>query len=285
MRKQVGLSLVELMISITLGLILMTGVVQMFLSSKKVFSTQQGMSRIQETGRLGIEFMSRDIRAAARYGCLRSDPVNNDVILQDGGLDLGGLHTDFAEGVRGYDSVEDLPNGAVEDLGLAEDRVDEDENIIVLRSAADVGLPVTGTNNATQVFTHTDATGVVDNCVADICKNKAVIVSDCYSSRVFQVTDLAVAANTLTITHAAGWGGDPEKQLEIFTGSLATHVKSSVIFSTQFTSSAHLSSENLATELAGVLFKSKCNPFFPSNSGKVACIITDSPCRKADSAA
>ncbi len=230
MRKQIGLSLVELMISITLGLVLMAGVVQMFLSSKMVFSTQQGLSRIQETGRLGIEFMSRDIRAAARYGCLRSDPENNKVILQDGGLDLGGLHNNFAEGVRGYDSLDDLPNGAEEDLGLAEDKIDEDENIIVLRSAAEVGLPVNGTNNDTQVFTHTDESSVVDNCVQGICKDKAVIVSDCYSSRVFQVTGLAPAANTLTITHAAGWGGNPEKQLEIFTEGEVAAMTTTVYF-------------------------------------------------------
>ena len=230
MRKQAGLSLVELMISITLGLVLMAGVVQMFLSSKRVFITQQGMSRIQETGRLGIEFMSRDIRAAARYGCLRSDPATNNIILQDGDLDLGGLHTDFAEGVRGYDSAEDLPNGAEEDLGLAEERIDEDESIIVLRSAADVGFPVNNTSNGTQVFTHTTATDVVDNCVDDICKNKAVIVSDCYSSRVFQVTDLSVDANTLTITHAPGWGGDAAKQLEIFSEGEVAPVTTTVYF-------------------------------------------------------
>jgi type IV pilus assembly protein PilW len=38
LHKQAGLSLIELMISITLGLILMAGVVQMFVSSKSVFT-------------------------------------------------------------------------------------------------------------------------------------------------------------------------------------------------------------------------------------------------------
>ena len=69
--EQRGLSLVELMIAIALGMVLMLGVMQMFLSSRVVFSTQQGMSRIQETGRLAIEFLSRDIRMAAYYGCYR----------------------------------------------------------------------------------------------------------------------------------------------------------------------------------------------------------------------
>jgi type IV pilus assembly protein PilW len=67
--RQRGLSLIELMIAITLGLVLMTGVIQVFLSSKNVFSTQQAVSRIQETGRLAIEFISRDTRMAGYMGC------------------------------------------------------------------------------------------------------------------------------------------------------------------------------------------------------------------------
>src|SRR5690625_4500286 len=80
MRKQQGLSLVELMISITLGLVLMTGVMQMFLSSRTVFSTHQAISRIQESGRLAMEFMSRDIRMAGFMGCMSRSMmgINND---------------------------------------------------------------------------------------------------------------------------------------------------------------------------------------------------------------
>ena len=47
-RVQRGFSLIELMVAMVIGLVLMTGVVQMFLSSKQVFSTQQGISRVQK---------------------------------------------------------------------------------------------------------------------------------------------------------------------------------------------------------------------------------------------
>src|SRR5688572_9551627 len=78
--RQRGLSLIELMIAITLGLVLMAGVTQMFLSSQTVFHTQQAMSRIQENGRLGMAFMAKDIREAGYMGCL-SDPtaIKNDL--------------------------------------------------------------------------------------------------------------------------------------------------------------------------------------------------------------
>ncbi|HEY7886274.1 MAG TPA: prepilin-type N-terminal cleavage/methylation domain-containing protein, partial [Cellvibrionaceae bacterium] len=82
-QAQRGFSLVELMIAITIGLVLMTGVVQMFLSSKTVFSTQQGISRIQETGRMAMEFMAKDIREAGYQGCMSRMAINYFSTLSD----------------------------------------------------------------------------------------------------------------------------------------------------------------------------------------------------------
>lgn len=71
--KSAGFSLVELMIGISLGLLLMTGVVQLFVTSKSGFTADQAVSRVQETGRLAIEFMSKDIRMAGFSGCFTGD--------------------------------------------------------------------------------------------------------------------------------------------------------------------------------------------------------------------
>src|SRR5690606_4166664 len=99
MKKQQGLSLIELMIAIALGLVLMLGVIQMFLSSREVFSTQQAMSRIQETGRLSIEFMANDIRMAGYAGCAdRNTLFEND-------LPENNVFNDFTTGTPGVDSV------------------------------------------------------------------------------------------------------------------------------------------------------------------------------------
>lgn len=200
MQKQAGLSLVELMISITLGLVLMVGVVQMFLSTKVTFNSQQSVSRIQETGRLAIEFMSKDIRAAANYGCGKSEASNPAKALQQGSLSIGGLHKDFDIAIRGYDSATALPNHPTytTDLGLAS--VSTTQNIIVVRSALDLGLPVSKLNENSKIFTHTTQASVVNNCVEGICVNDAVVVGDCYGSRAFKVSSLSIDnPNELTI--------------------------------------------------------------------------------------
>lgn len=64
LRHQQGLSLVELMVALVLGLILMTGIIQVFLSSKQTYSTNEAMARMQENGRFALEFMSRSARLA-----------------------------------------------------------------------------------------------------------------------------------------------------------------------------------------------------------------------------
>ena len=205
MQKQLGLSLVELMISITLGLILMAGVVQMFASSTITFKSQQSISRIQETGRLAIEFMSKDIRAAGNYGCGKLDPANPAKELQNGNLNLGGLHRDFNVSIQGYDSRANLPNQPTYATDLGNANPVASQNIIVIRSALDIGLPVTRLNEPTKVFAFTSQASVEESCVEGICIDDAVVVGDCYGARAFQVSDLAITTGEVTITHADTW--------------------------------------------------------------------------------
>ena len=61
-QHQNGLSLIELMISITLGLLLSTGVIQMFMSSKQVYTTQEALGRIQENARFAMAAIKAPLR-------------------------------------------------------------------------------------------------------------------------------------------------------------------------------------------------------------------------------
>ncbi|WP_160288312.1 PilW family protein [Pseudomonas knackmussii] len=61
-RYQAGLTLVELMIAMTLSLILMLGVIQVFLSARQTYSTNDAISRMQESGRFALTFISNSVR-------------------------------------------------------------------------------------------------------------------------------------------------------------------------------------------------------------------------------
>jgi type IV pilus assembly protein PilW len=219
--RQAGLSLIELMIAITLGLVLMTGVVQVFLSSKTVFSTQQAMSRIQETGRLAIDFMARDIRMAAYYGCYRPKPGVARAELQNGDMVVEKLHGNFAEGVRGYDSIEALPEG-VDDLGASiKPLKDKTANVLILRTANAEGLPVSGANDLSGVYGYSPEPIDAKGCVAGMCKGSAAVVSDCFKARVFTIkeTPAPIGAN-IYLKHNEGWGGGVKPTENFATGEV-----------------------------------------------------------------
>ncbi|WP_062061027.1 PilW family protein [Cellvibrio sp. OA-2007] len=206
--RQAGLSLIELMIAITLGLILMAGVVQVFLSSKTVFSTQQAMSRIQETGRLAVDFMARDIRMAAYYGCYRPKFDEPGAELQDGNIVIKDLHGNFAEGVRGYKSIDSLP-GKAADLGASITPLkDKTANVLVLHTANGSGLPLSKANDSKGIYAYSPDAIDSKGCVAGICKDSAAVVSDCFKARVFKlVAAPSLVGTDIYFKHDKGWGG------------------------------------------------------------------------------
>ena len=198
--KQAGLSLIELMISITLGLILMAGVVQMFVSSKSVFTTQQSMSRIQETGRLAIEFLSRDIRLAGFYGCFRPNTADVNRRLQNDTLVINSLYGNFGEAIRGYTAKDNL-TAAERAYLLTGAEIEADTNILVVRSASPAPRIINAANTDFTLQVYSTQT-IVNNCVNGLCKNDAAVVSDCFRARAFKVSELSANASNLVISHA-----------------------------------------------------------------------------------
>jgi len=79
--RQSGLSLVELMVAVTIGLVLLTGVLQIYLGSKQTYRIQDALSRLQENGRIAIEMLQRDIRPAGYVGCRRLDAAVTPVAV------------------------------------------------------------------------------------------------------------------------------------------------------------------------------------------------------------
>lgn len=63
-QRQSGLSLIELMIGLVLGLIIVSGVFNTYLGSTRSSRFSQGLQEIQENGRFGITTLQRGIRLA-----------------------------------------------------------------------------------------------------------------------------------------------------------------------------------------------------------------------------
>jgi type IV pilus assembly protein PilW len=67
--RQQGLTLVELMVAMTISLILLAAISQVFITSRQTYTIEESQARTQEAGRFAMEFLSQDIRMAGYTGC------------------------------------------------------------------------------------------------------------------------------------------------------------------------------------------------------------------------
>ncbi len=97
-RHPAGMSMIELLVAMAIGLILTAGIVQIFVGSKETYRFQEALSRIQETGRYATQRVSRDLRMTGYQGCAgdamtvtdhRSSPNQS-------------FSEQFGEGIRGF---------------------------------------------------------------------------------------------------------------------------------------------------------------------------------------
>jgi type IV pilus assembly protein PilW len=114
-RRQRGISAVEILVALVIGLLLTLGVSEVYLGAKQSYRLQDAQSRIQENGRYALEILSSDIRQTGYLGCpaLASmtlpndalDPMLHDLAMrpnpfpQPSGIDRP------IQGIHGYDDV------------------------------------------------------------------------------------------------------------------------------------------------------------------------------------
>lgn len=75
--SQRGFSIVELMVGMAIGLFLLIGLSQMFLNTRSATRHEENLARMQESGRIAIELLSREIR---KVGYI-SNPIQDREII------------------------------------------------------------------------------------------------------------------------------------------------------------------------------------------------------------
>ncbi len=79
LRGQKGLSLVEMMVSIVLGLILLAGVGHLFLKANKSLLARNELAMMQEHARFALDAIAQDIRVAGQTGCSSDSKLANAI--------------------------------------------------------------------------------------------------------------------------------------------------------------------------------------------------------------
>jgi type IV pilus assembly protein PilW len=198
-----GISLVEIMIALVLGLMVSAGVMQVYLSNKQSYRLAQEQSRLQENARFALEFLTNDIRMAGYMGCLsRSLTLVNTLNTPNNYL------YDFTIPVQGFE----WNQGTTAWLPAIDASITSSLNgsdIITIRRADTDGITVTqhpggSPPGSADLKLSGPGTPSLQDC--DI-----VVVSDCSAAAVFQITNFNAANNNNTVhnTGAAGCSPNP----------------------------------------------------------------------------
>jgi type IV pilus assembly protein PilW len=215
-RLSKGLSLIELMIALLIGVILLLGLVQVFGASRTAYQLSQGAARAQENGRFAVDYLQRDIRMLGHYGC-----VNDQARLQFAGslsshLAANDNPLNFNISLQGYEATATAPTNT---LNLAAPTAGwspalpvylsglnpaprAGSDIIMLRFLASDGVPVTGlAANSISV----DATKW-DVLTRGGVANPAVFgVADCSFADVFQASAVNGSAGVVSTSASGGF--------------------------------------------------------------------------------
>jgi len=190
-KSQRGVTLIELMIAIVISVTLLGGLIEVYLGSKQSYNLVEESSRLQENGRFALETMTREIRGAGFFGCLRSPDSTNltNNLNQSSGEYSAALH-DFGEVVTGADNL--TLDGAVSE---------SDSISFGGASDSDINLNSKPGQGASEEVDP-------DNGLE---QHDIVIVSDCVDGDIFQISnaDPSTSGNVVHNTGNPGVGNGP----------------------------------------------------------------------------
>ena len=67
MKQQRGLTLVELMVSLAIGLVILLGIMSIFTANRETYSIQESLGQLQENGQYAINFVARQLRRSGYF--------------------------------------------------------------------------------------------------------------------------------------------------------------------------------------------------------------------------
>lgn len=202
-----GLTLVELMVAITIGLIILAAVARLFVTSRAAYTMEEGLARVQESGRFAIEFLSQDIRMAGYAGCsanlsgtgvgnLVDPPASPTTFNPDG---VAGHKYACTSGCSGalteWDpdlTTEYFPTGSGEIQPIV------GSDVIIIQRADTLSTHLTGnttpSNANIQIINTTTLAGSVQ-------ADDVLMVSDCKAADIFKATSVSSGSGKITVAH------------------------------------------------------------------------------------
>lgn len=200
---QYGFSMVELMVAMTLGVVLLSGVVSIFQSNKRTYITSDAVAEVQEGVRIAYDYISREARmAGSGYSCLASVDAVQNMLNDKDAFDF-----DFGTPVEGYGEKMAYPAEISESVLASTDA-------LVVRGTYGVSAKLESELDSTSAdlkVTSIDPPPFEDGDI--------VVVTDCRTASIFQITNYNGNGNSGSdnVVHNTGGSTTPGNATKIFT--------------------------------------------------------------------
>lgn len=189
-RANAGVTLVELMVAVVLGLIIIGSVINVFLSSNQIFKVNSNLATLQENARIGFEILARDIRETGATPCGTFPSQVASVVRISSAVPWWANWWGGGSPLRGFEGSENalntdeiaLANGIVATGTAANQRVVNTDSILTLQ-AAETTSAISAHSNTDKQFTVTNITPFNE---ADV-----VVVCDLRGAAIFQIGSIS----------------------------------------------------------------------------------------------
>ncbi|MFA1726944.1 PilW family protein [Xanthomonas nasturtii] len=225
-----GISLIELMIALVIGLVLLLGVIQVFAASKAAYRLSEGLARTQENARFAMDYLQRDLRMAGHFGCA-SDQARLQRVgdLQSNFSATADEALNFMVSIQGYEANGTAPSGVVtlgaevagwtpglpaSITGLAPLA---GSDIVVLRFLSAQGVPVTAVTPGTSTRFTVSAARWGALTQDGVATPQLFGVADCSYADVFQASVVAPSTGDVTVARSIErYAGQPTGQASLY---------------------------------------------------------------------
>ncbi|MDW8322924.1 MAG: PilW family protein [Burkholderiales bacterium] len=192
---QSGLSLIELIIGLSLGLVMVLAMGYLYVHGRQGYRLNDNLARIQENARIALETIGRDVRMTGFIACSSLNHTQPRVLAQTppSPLTAGGLLS-AADSLSGVDTG---ASGTWAGIPASLSHVPGTDVLLVARASEQIWV-------IEAAMAHAGAVLTVGHADIGLQTNDLVVVSDCmHTADLFRASTVATSGGTTTIGHDA----------------------------------------------------------------------------------
>lgn len=193
LRRQHGVSLIELMIGMLIGLLILGGMVSLFIGNRQTYRYNEELSRLQENSRFAIETLQRHLRMAGHVGCVMLQEINGGSSVSTGEsiVDTPQIQLDGMKAVQAFQYSAASP-GIVGDAGKT---AVLGSDVVTLRYgqgasttlAADAGMSA-----------NTPSIVIRDNALG-FKQGEVIVMADCKTAGLARISNQPASGNNVAL--------------------------------------------------------------------------------------